>query len=661
MKKGNFNKTMNRFYIICFGLLILAIAIFFKLIFIQYNEGSFYKNLAKKRTVKNFELQASRGNIFSDDKSLLATSVTKYMIRWDSKAPNDEKYEKNINNLSQKLSLILNKSKEHYKKLLDNGRKNNNRYLLIANNLSFSQYNKIKNLPLFNLPSIKGGLIVETKVVRAHPIGKIAERTIGYEKKDPAGHYIKVGLEGAFGQILKGENGRRLKQKIANGQWKPINDNNEKEPTEGFDIYSTLNINIQDIAHHALLSQLEKYNADHGTVVVMETNSGDIKAISNLGKTKSGKYYEKLNYAIGEAHEPGSTFKLMSIIAALEDKVISGNDFIETGNGEITFFNKYKVKDSNEGGYGKITTSKAFELSSNTAIVKIINENYKNNPEQFVNRLYDMGLNKPLGLPIKGEGLPKIPYPSDSNWSGLNLPWMAFGYGILLTPLQILTFYNSIANNGEMVKPKFINKVSGYEKGSTKVFKKEVINPSICSSSTLSKVKKMLYNVVDKKWGTAHLIKDSLFSISGKTGTCQVDYAKNEVQYISSFVGYFPSNDPIYSCIVVIHKPDKKKGYYGSQVAAPVFKEIAKKIYNSTPKLRVFDIKKSNKNYQKSLKIEGFDGIPDLKGLPAMDALSLLENMGLKVVLKGTGKVINQSIKKGVKVSKNQKIILELS
>ena len=393
----------------------------------------------------------------------------------------------------------------------------------------------------------------------------------------------------------------------------------------------------------------------------METNSGDIKAISNLGKTKSGKYYEKLNYAIGEAHEPGSTFKLMSIIAALEDKVISGNDYIETGNGEITFFNKYKVKDSKEGGYGKITTSKAFELSSNTAIVKIINENYKNNPEQFVNRLYDMGLNKPLGLPIKGEGLPKIPYPSDSNWSGLNLPWMAFGYGILLTPLQILTFYNSIANNGEMVKPKFINKVSGYEKGSTKVFKKEVINPSICSSSTLSKVKKMLYNVVDKKWGTAHLIKDSLFSISGKTGTCQVDYAKNEVQYISSFVGYFPSNDPIYSCIVVIHKPDKKKGYYGSQVAAPVFKEIAKKIYNSTPKLRVFDIKKSNKNHQKSLKTESQDGIPDLKGLPAMDAVSLLENMGLKVVLKGTGKVINQSIKKGVKVSKNEKIILELS
>ena len=661
MIKGDFKKTMNRFYIICFGLFILAIAIFFKLIFIQYNEGSFYKNIAKKRTVKNFELQASRGNIFSDDKSLLATSVTKYMIRWDSKAPNDELYEKNINNLSQKLSLILNKSKEHYKKLLDNGRKNNNRYLLIANNLSFSQYNKIKNLPLFNLPSIKGGLIVETKVVRAHPIGKIAERTIGYEKKDPAGHYIKVGLEGAFGQILKGENGRRLKQKIANGQWKPINDNNEKEPTEGFDIYSTLNINIQDIAHHALLSQLEKYNADHGTVVVMETNSGDIKAISNLGKTKSGKYYEKLNYAIGEAHEPGSTFKLMSIIAALEDKVISGNDFIETGNGEITFFNKYKVKDSKEGGYGKITTSKAFELSSNTAIVKIINENYKKNPEQFVNRLYDMGLNKPLGLPIKGEGLPKIPYPSDSNWSGLNLPWMAFGYGILLTPLQILTFYNSIANNGEMVKPKFINKVSGYEKGSTKVFKKEVINPSICSSSTLSKVKKMLFNVVDKKWGTANLIKDSLFSISGKTGTCQVDYAKNEVQYISSFVGYFPSNDPIYSCIVVIHKPNKKKGYYGSQVAAPVFKEIAKKIYNSTPKLRVFNIKKSQKTYQKSIKIESLDGIPDLKGLPAMDALSLLENMGLKVVLKGTGKVVNQSIKKGVKVSKNEKIILELS
>ncbi len=652
---------MNRFYLICLGFLSLAIIIFFKLIFIQFDEGTFYKNLSKKRTVKNFELQASRGNIFSDDKSLLATSVTKYEIRWDSKTPKKENYNNSIDELTEKLSVILGESKEYYKNLLDNARKNNNRYLLIANNLSFSQYNKIKKLPLFNLPSIKGGLIVETKVVREHPIGKIAERTIGYEKKDPAGHYIRVGLEGAFGQILKGENGRRLKQKIANGQWKPINDNNEKEPTEGFDIYATLNINFQDIAHHALLDQLEKYDADHGTVVVMETNSGDIKAISNLGKTKSGKYYEKLNYAIGEAHEPGSTFKLMSIIAALEDSVISDNDFVETGNGEIVFYNKYKVKDSKEGGYGKITTSKAFELSSNTAIVKIINDNYKNRPEHFVNRLYDMGLNKPLGLPIKGEGNPKIPYPSDSNWSGLNLPWMAFGYGILLTPLQILTFYNSIANNGEMVKPKFVHKVSGYDKNTTKVFNKEIINPSICSSSTLSKVKKMLFNVVDKKWGTANMIKDSLFAISGKTGTCQVDYAKNDVQYISSFVGYFPSNKPKYSCIVVIHKPDKKKGYYGSQVAAPVFKEIAKKIYNSTPELRFFEEKKPKEINVKSFKIKSFNKIPDLKGLPAMDAISLLEKMGLEVILKGSGKVKSQSIKEGAKIVINEKIILELS
>ena len=399
------------------------------------------------------------------------------------------------------------------------------------------------------------------------------------------------------------------------------------------------------------MEQLEKFKADHGTVVVMETQTGKIKAIANLGKTKVDTYFEKLNYAVGEAHEPGSTFKLMAMVAALDDKVIDENTIISTGNGELTFFRKYKVRDSKKGGYGKITAAKVFEVSSNTGMVKIIYDNYSKNPKKFVNRLYNMGINKPLGLPIYGEGKPKIPHPDDKEeWDQLDLPWMAYGYGVSLTPLQTLTFYNAIANNGEMVKPKFINKVSGYEKGSTKVFKKEVINTSICSSSTLSKVKKMLYNVVDKKWGTAHLIKDSLFSISGKTGTCQVDYAKNEVQYISSFVGYFPSNDPIYSCIVVIHKPDKKKGYYGSQVAAPVFKEIAKKIYNSTPKLRVFDIKKSNKNYQKSLKIEGLDGIPDLKGLTAMDALSLLENMGLKVVLKGTGKVVNQSIKKGVKV-----------
>ena len=517
---------------------------------------------------------------------------------------------------------------------------------------------------MFNKSSLQGGLIVESRLARENPIGKIAERTIGYEKRDPSGNYLRVGLEGAFGQYLKGENGRRLKQKIANGQWKPINDNNEKEPTEGFDVHTTLNINMQDIAHHALLGQLEKYEADHGSVVVMETKTGNIKAISNLGRTSKGKYYEKLNYAIGEAHEPGSTFKLMGIIAALEDGVIDQNDLVDTTGGELTFYKKYKVRDSKKGGYGMLTVSKAFEVSSNTGIVKIIHDNYKKNPSKFVDRLYNMGLNKPLGLPFKGEALPKIPYPTDSDWDGLDLPWMAFGYGVLMTPLQTLTFYNAIANDGEMVKPKFIDRISNFGEFPVKVFEKEVINSSICSQETLEKVKKMMFNVVDKKWGTAHKIKDKKFSIAGKTGTCQVDYTKDETQYVASFVGYFPADAPKYSCIVVIHRPNKALGYYGADVAAPVFKEIALKIFNATPvEVLLPDLNLANHEINQS-KIEQIlvdQVIPNVKGMPGMDALMVLERLGLKVKLKGKGKVFKQSLKHGSKVKSNQQILLELS
>ena len=463
---------------------------------------------------------------------------------------------------------------------------------------------------------------------------------------------------------MKGENGRRLKQKIANGQWKPINDNNEKEPTEGYDVYTTININMQDIAHHALLAQLEKFEADHGSVVVMETKTGNIKAISNLGRTSKGKYYEKLNYAIGEAHEPGSTFKLMAMIAALEDKVIRADDLVDTTGGELTFYRKYKVRDSKKGGYGLLTASKAFELSSNTGIVKMIYDNYKNKPSKFVDRLYNMGLHKPLGLPFKGEALPKIPYPTDADWDGLDLPWMAFGYGVLMTPLQTLTFYNAVANGGEMVKPKFIDRISSFGEEPVKHFTKEVINPSICSKETLKQVQKMMFNVVDKKWGTAHEIKDKNFSIAGKTGTCQVDYTKEETQYVSSFVGYFPAEAPQYSCIVVIHRPNKNIGYYGATVAAPVFKEIALNIFNTTAQRVVVP------NQNLATKEFAFDKleqtlvdqiIPNVMGMQAMDALMLLERLGLKVQLKGKGKVVRQSIKQGSKVKSNQQILLELS
>jgi len=537
-----------------------------------------------------------------------------------------------------------------------------NRYLLIAKNLTYSQFKKIKALPLFNLPIYKGGLIVEQQNIREHPLGKVAERTVGYEMQDRDGSYLRVGLEGAYSQYLRGDEGRRLKQKIANGQWKPINDSNEKEPTEGFDIYTTLNINIQDVAHNALLAQLEEYEADHGTVVVMETQTGAIKAIANLGRTSEGTYYEKLNYAVGEAHEPGSTFKLMAMVAALEDDVIREDDLIETGNGELKFFGKYKVKDSKKGGYGTLTAAKVFEVSSNTGMVKIITENYRDNPQKFVDRLYHMGLDKPLKIDIKGEANPKIPYPTDADWDGLDLPWMAYGYGVAITPLQTLAFYNAIANDGVMVKPQFINKISNLGVAPEQTFKPQILNPSICSKSTVQKVKTMMFNVVDKSWGTANGIKDDQLTMAGKTGTCQVDYTTDQVQYVSSFVGYFPAEQPKYSCIVVIHRPNKKKGYYGATVAAPVFKTIAKKIYNNTPiEVSVSADAIVATAEEVPLPATEDQQLPNLKGLDPRAAIQLLEGLGIQVELIGTGKVKAQSIKPGTQLQQIDKITLELS
>ena len=418
-------------------------------------------------------------------------------------------------------------------------------------------------------------------------------------------------------------------------------------------LYTTLDVNIQEIVHNTLLGQLEKFEAEHGTVVVMEVKTGEIKAIANLGRTVEGKYYEKLNYAVGEAHEPGSTFKLMAMIAALEDKVIDYNSLINTGKGELKFFGKYKVKDSKRGGHGIITASKAFEVSSNVGLVKIIYDNYKDNPKKFVDRLYNLGLNKTLGLPIKGEGIPKIPYPTDSNWDGLDLPWMAYGYGVAITPLQTLAFYNAIANDGEMVKPRFISQISNFGNLPTKVFSKQTLNPSVCSKETLNKVQQMLFNVVDKKWGTAFNIKDELLSMAGKTGTCQVDYTSEEVQYISSFVGYYPVENPKYSCIVVIHRPNKSIGYYGSTVAAPVFKTIAKKIFNDIPK-------KIEISYSAFTDLEN-NTVPNVKGLNQKEAIKKLKNKGMTVKVKGKGIVKSQSIKPGSKIKNQQKIIIESS
>ena len=650
-------------------MLVFASSIIFKLIDIQFTNGDYYRELSENRVFKNIEIPANRGNIYSEKGRLLATSVPKYDIRFDALAPTENNFNEYVEELSIKLGENFNKSSEYYIKTLTNARVNKNRYLLIARNLGYLEYMKIKNFPLFRLGSFKGGIITEQYTKRDYPIGGVAQRTVGYERYDDFGNVTRPGIDGAFGpKYLKGENGSRLSQKIGKGQWKPVEDFNQKEPRDGYDIYTTINIEIQDVAHFALLEQLEYYEADHGSVIVMETSTGEIRAISNLGRTSEGKYYEKLNYAIGESHEPGSTFKLMAMVAALEDKVVDTSDVIDTRNGILSFYGR-KVRDSKKGGYGKISVAKAFEVSSNTGLVQIVNNGYEKNPEKFIDRIFSMGLNNQLDLELIGEGKPIFTHPSDKkNWDGLDLPWMAFGYGISLTPLQTLTFYNAIANDGKMVKPRFLKEVRSFDKV-IETFDTQIINSSVCSKETINKVKQMMTNVVEKKHGTAHNIYDKNFSMAGKTGTCQTEYWKNPNLYISSFAGYFPAEDPKYSCIVVIHKPNKTKGYYGNVVAAPVFKKIAQKIYSETPIVQdqkfsnEINIIKEGDNDTNSPYYMSLNSsiMPDLSKMELMDAIALLENFGMKVIIQGKGKKINQSIKKGKRIKKNQKIILRLT
>ena len=655
---------INRTYIVSILILILAISVVVKLINIQFVKGDYYISLSEKNNIKNNIIPANRGSVYSSGGKLLATSVPKYEIRFDALVPSDKNFNKNLTDLSNSISGHDNKSTSFWQQKLINARKSGNKYLLIARNLGYSDYIKFRNFPLFNQGKNKGGFIFIQNTKRDYPMGGIAQRTIGYERKDDQGNVTRPGIDGAFGsKYLKGTDGKRLSQKIGKGQWKPIEDFNQIEPQDGFDIYTTIDVKIQDVAHFALLKQLEKFKADHGSVVVMEVSTGEVKAISNLGRTSIGTYYEKLNYAIGESHEPGSTFKLMGMVAALEDKVVDTSDVIDTEAGVLTFYGR-KVKDSKRGGYGKISVAKAFEVSSNTAMVKLITDNYKEYPEKFIDRLNSMGLNNTLDLPILGEGIPKITHPSDKkNWDGLDLPWMAFGYGISLTPLQTLTFYNAIANDGVMLKPRFLREVKNFDK-TVEVFNKEIINSSICSKETANKVQKMMQNVVEKKHGTAHNIYSPSFSMAGKTGTCQTEYWKESGLYISSFAGYFPAENPKYSCIVVIHKPDTKIGYYGNIVAAPVFKKIAQKIYSETPIedrlkwIKISELENENDIYRNL--IEDRSVMPNVTKLNLSDAIALLENLGLEVEVSGNGNKIDQSVKSGSKINKNQKVILKL-
>ena len=663
----NEKNIKHRFYFIAGGMFVFAGLVVFKLFSIQFFEGEKYRDLAQQNTTKNFTITANRGNVYADDGSLLATSVPKYDIRFDAVTVSSDDFKEQLVPLSKELSKLFGQPASYYQNIFRKARANKNRYLLVARGLGYSDYVRVKQMPLFNKGPYRGGIIVEQNTVREHPLGKVAERLVGNTSSDENGAY-DVGFEGAFDCLLQGKNGQRLKQKIAKGQWKPVSDENEIEPQDGFDIITTINVNIQDIAHHALLKQLIEYEAAHGSVIVMEVATGEIKAVANLGRGTNGTYYERRNYAIWESAEPGSTFKTIALTVALEDQVIDTSTVVDTKQGSKRFYGR-NITDSRKGGYGEISAAKALEVSSNIGLASIIDKHYSKNPEKFINRLKEWNLHQPLGVSISGEGVPVIPAPGEKLWSKNALPSMAYGYNLKMTPLQILTFYNAIANNGIMVKPKFIKEIQKMNKAQ-EVFDIEIINKKIASETTIKKIQEILKNIV--KRGTGKNLYSENFSMAGKTGTARKEYAdfeawKQNKKYVSSFSGYFPAENPKYSCIVVIHEPSTQKGYYGADVTGPVFKRIAQKIFTDSPLIDEVienpeDIKIKTDFEAYYTKVQNTNNkVPNVIGMEGMDAIALLENLGMIVIAKGNGNVKIQSIPSGEILKTGSKIVLELS
>ena len=567
--------------IVYIAIVLMAVAVIVRILILQFVQHNRWVEMSEKYVYRTSEVQANRGDILSDDGRLLASSVPYYTIYMDTRSSgmSASTWSNGINGLCEGLSrLVGENSPAGWKTRISEARKRGDRYFLIKRRVDYETLKKIKELPIFREGQFRGGMLAQAENRRILPNSELAARTIGYLNLGSEG--TEVGIEGAFDRELAGKNGIAVKQRLIGGDWIIVENANSISSKDGNDIVTTIDIDLQDVASSALLNQLRKHNAHHGCAVVMEVKTGDIKAIANLEAGSNGTYHETYNYAIGESTEPGSTFKLATLMAALEDGVIDTSDIVDTGNGSVKFYNKV-IRDTRKEGYGRISVKQVFEKSSNVGTSKIIYEHYKDNPKAFVDRLYAMKLNQKLDLQLEGEGTPLIRYPGDKLWSGLSLPMMSHGYEVQMTPLQVLTFYNAVANDGKMMKPRFVTSIM--RNGTTiRRFEPEVIINSIASRSTIRKARSMMEGVVEH--GTATNLKNPNYKIAGKTGTAQIAMGKSgyrsgaRISYQASFAGYFPAENPLYSCIVVVNAPSNGV-YYGNLVAGAVFKEISDKIY----------------------------------------------------------------------------------
>lgn len=692
-----------RAYLVYFGFVFVMAAVLYATLDLQLNgPGAAFQTKEGELPTRVADRIPRMGQILDCNEIPLVTSITFYDVYMDPTVVEDKLFDQQIGALCQGLNrLYPDKKAREYEEQIRKARANGVRYLLIRRKVTNEARKKLRKLPIFEEGQMKGGIIDNVEVImRKKPFGNLLNRTLGYYKINDGKDTLRVGIEGAYYDFLKGEQGKEIEQRISSG-WKRTG-KIIKDAVEGADVVTTIDKEIQEVAHSELEKQMIFMGAEHGSVILMEVKTGYVRAVANLTRISKGKYAENFNYAIGHLEVPGSTFKLASIMAGLEDERFKITDKVNaTGYYRV---GNDGMPDSNHGrGYGTITIQKAFEKSSNV-ILQLINRSYRNDPETFIKRLEQFGLTEKLGIDLEGEPRPKVTKPGDANWSALSLPWQAVGYEVMQTPLQTLAFYNAVANNGKLVRPLFVEKIKRHGQV-IKTFEPVVLNPEICSTHTLKILQRCLEGVMTN--GTGKQLKSSLFTIAGKTGTAQLrgeaGYRDEKVKsYQASFVGYFPSKKPIYSCIVVISRP--VKAYYGAAVSGTVFAEIANKIYasalqyhravndprsplaNDLPTFKSGQrqeltslLKQLNVRYQLTSSSEWVQAdttdqrlqvqrkailknkVPNVSGMSAKDAVYLLESKGLIVRMSGKGRVVAQSIAPGAALVKGQRINIKLN
>lgn len=699
---------MTRYFFVILVMGLVGFAVIVKAAIIMFAERQYWQEVADRFVKENIKFRSARGNILSADGSLMAGSIPEYRIYMDFIAGGEEKDNllmENMDEICAGLHKILpDKSAGEFKKDLLQGRKKGSRnHLIYPRRISYIQYKEVKKLPVFNLSKYKGGLHEQIYNQRKKPFGSLAARTLGEIYADTA-QGARSGIELAFDSLLKGKDGTIRRQKVKNKYLNIV----EIPPIDGCDVITTIDVGMQDICEKALVDKLKEINATEGVALLMEVETGDVKAIVNMTKCSDGEYREVRNGAISNMMEPGSTFKTASIMVALEDGVVNPDDITDTGNGIKMMYNR-PMRDHNwrRGGYQNLTTTQIMMVSSNIGVSSIIDRNYAKDPGKYVDGLYRMSLNEPLNLQIPGEGKPNIRHPKDGRWSRTALPWMSIGYETQIPPIYTLTFYNAIANNGKMIKPKFVKAISRNGEIVEK-YPTETINPAICSEKTLGQIQDMLEKTVSKGLGAPAGSKQ--FSVAGKTGTAQISqgaagYKAGTTHYLVSFCGYFPADKPRYTCLVAIQKPGIPAS--GGLMAGAVFGKIAERVYAKNlvldisnavdtvgmaiPGVKAGDLiagrqildelKIKNENrietrgakevWGSSERTGGTvvltekkvaDGlVPNVVGMGAKDAVYLLESKGMSVRIAGVGKVRRQSVPTGTKIQKGQTIALQLN